>query len=64
MRKKIRMIKKLFLKISSSYTINWILLFIVLFGMLFDVWNTTSYKIFVIFFLLEVLFIDINGRRI
>lgn len=63
MRRKINMIKRLFLKIASSYTINWVLLFIVLLGILFNVWNSTSYKIFVIFFILEVLFIDINGLR-
>lgn len=60
MRRKIRMIKKLLLKISSSYTINWILFFVVLIGMIFNVWSITFYKVISIFTLIEVLFVDIN----
>lgn len=60
MRKKIRMLKRLFLRIASSCVINWTLWFIVVIGMIFDVWNMTFYKCLAVFLFLEVLFVDIN----
>lgn len=61
MRKKIKLLKRLFLRIASSYTINWLLLFIVGIGMIFNIWSVTFYKVLSIFLLLEVIFVDVNN---
>lgn len=59
--RKIDLIKRLFVRIASSYTINWLLLFVVGIGMIFNIWSITFYKVLSIFMLLEVLSVDINN---
>ena len=59
--RKIDLIKRLFVRIASSYTINWLLLFVVGIGMIFNIWSITFYKVLSIFLLLEVLSVDINN---
>lgn len=59
--RKIDLIKRLFVRIASSYTINWLLFFIVGIGMIFNIWSITFYKVLSIFLLLEVLSVDINN---
>lgn len=60
MRRKIRMMKKLFLRIAMSCTINWILWFIVIIGMALNIWNISFYKCLTIFLFVEVMLLDIN----
>lgn len=59
--RKIDLIKRLFVRIASSYTISWLLFFIVGIGMIFNIWSITFYKVLSIFLLLEVLSVDINN---
>ena len=54
------LIKGVFLSISKSFTLNFILAIITIIGIIFNIFNQNTLKALCIFFTLEVLFIDAN----
>ena len=59
MKRKIRMLKRLFLSISASTVLNWIMLLIGVIGMIVG-FSHVFYKAMFIVLSLEVLFLDVN----
>lgn len=54
------LIKGVFLSISKSFTLNFILAIISIIGIIFNLFNPSILKALCIFFILEVLFVDAN----
>ena len=59
MKRKIRMLKKLFLTISASSVLNWIMLLVGIIGMIVG-FSSVFYKVMFVVLSLEVLFLDAN----
>lgn len=59
MKRKIRMLKRLFLTISASSVLNWIMTLIGLVGMIIG-FSPIYYKVMFVLLSLEVLFLDVN----
>ena len=54
------LIKGVFLSISKSFTLNFILAIISIFGIIFNLFSPSTLKALCIFLILEVLFVDAN----
>lgn len=54
------LIKGVFLSISKSFTLNFILAIITIIGIIFNIFNQNTLKVMCIFLILEVLFVDAN----
>lgn len=54
------LIKGVFLSISKSFTLNFILAIITIIGIIFNIFNQNTLKALCIFLILEVLFVDAN----
>lgn len=54
------LIKGVFLSISKSFTLNFILAIITIIGIIFNIFNQNTLKTLCIFLILEVLFVDAN----
>lgn len=54
------LIKGVFLSISKSFTLNFILAIITIIGIIFNIFNQNTLKVICIFLILEVLFVDAN----
>ena len=54
------LIKGVFLSISKSFTLNFILAIILIIGLIFNLFSPNTLKALCIFLILEVLFIDAN----
>lgn len=61
MKRKIRKLKKLMLTISSSSVLTWIWAIVVVVGMLLDAYSVWFYKVLVILFIIELLFVNANN---
>lgn len=61
MKRKIRKLKKLMLAISSSSVLTWIWAIVVVVGMLLDAYSVWFYKVLVILFIIELLFVNANN---
>ena len=64
MKRKIEKFKALFLTISRSSTINWIIFLVLAVGILFNLFGGAFYKTVGMFVCLEVLFINANTYKI
>lgn len=54
------LIKGVFLSISKSFTLNFILAIITIIGIISNIFNQNTLKAICIFLILEVLFVDAN----
>ena len=54
------LIKRLFFNISKSFTLNFILAIITIFGIVINLFSTNILKVLCIFLTLEILFVDAN----
>lgn len=54
------LIKGVFLSISKSFTLNFILAIILIVGLIFNLFSPNTLKALCIFLILEVLFVDAN----
>lgn len=54
------LIKGVFLSISKSFTLNFILAIITIIGIIFNLFSPSTLKTLCIFLILEVLFVDAN----
>lgn len=54
------LIKGVFLSISKSFTLNFILAIISIIGIIFNLFSPNTLKVLCIFLILEVLFVDAN----
>lgn len=61
MKRKIRKLKKLMLTVSSSSVLTWIWAIVVVVGMLLDAYSVWFYKVLVILFIIELLFVNANN---
>lgn len=64
MKKKIEMLKSLFLAISRSSVINWAILLVLIIGLIFDLFGLLFYKTIALFVCLEVMFLNANTYKI
>lgn len=60
MKKKINLLKKLFLRVAQSSAINWFVLLLLIMGTVFNWYGLLVYKILCFIFILEILFLDAN----
>ena len=54
------LIKEVFLSISKSFTLNFILAIITIIGIILNIFNQNTLQAICIFLILEVLFVDAN----
>ena len=64
MKRKWELFKSLFLTYSRSSVINWIVFFLLIIGMIFNLYSITTYKIVSVLFMLEILIINANTYKI
>ena len=64
MKRKWELFKSLFLTYSRSSVINWIVFFLLIIGMIFNLYSITTYKIISVLFMLEILIINANTYKI
>lgn len=63
MKRKINMLKRLFLTISSSCAINWLIFFILLVIVIFNLLTIGVYKAICILLCMELLFVNVNNNN-
>lgn len=63
MKRKINMLKRLFLTMSSSCAINWLIFFILLVSVIFNLLTIGVYKAICILLCMELLFVNVNNNN-
>ncbi len=60
MKQKIKLLKKIFYRFSRSYILNYLIFFLLVIGMIFNLYGISTYKCLCILFWLELMFTNVN----